>query len=117
MEEVVGTQRLRGQEWLLEKEKVMTELNLKRKKEIVERNSTYKGPEAGAYGILGATSSLARLEHRVPRGWVYPPSAAMRLERDDRYDHAFMFLLREQAISLLPAGQLPSSLVLNCQFP
>lgn len=87
------------------------------KKEIGERKSTYKGPEAGAYGILGATSSLARLEHRVPRGWVYPPSAAVSLEQEDRYDHALMFLMWEQAIRLLPPGQLPSSLALSCQFP
>ena len=44
-----------------------------------------------------------------------PPSVAVRL-KNDRSDCAFMFVWREQAISLLPLGQHPSLLVLSCQF-
>lgn len=62
MQEVVGTQRLGSQGWLLER--VVAELNLKeyvvvpQKKETGGRHSTCKGPEAGVYGVLGAASSL-----------------------------------------------------------
>lgn len=34
-------------------------------------------------------------------------NAAMRLKQDDRYDHAFMFLLKKQALSQLLIGQHP----------
>lgn len=120
MQEVVGTQRLGSQGWLLEK--VVAELNLKeyvvvpQKKESGGRNSTCKGPEAGVYGVLGAASSLTTTGAQSAQGVGSHPSAAVRLKQDDRHDHAFMFLLREQTTRRLPPGRHPSFLVLSCQF-